>query len=58
MLLDAPVVGMAASPGDTGYWVIQSTSWIDNFGHAGYGGSEGDRALNAPIVGVTAAVTA
>src|SRR5208283_1611515 len=50
--LNAPIVGMAATPDGGGYWEVASDGGIFAFGDAGFHGSEGGRPLNAPIVGV------
>ncbi len=50
--LNAPIVGMAATPDGKGYWLVASDGGIFTFGDAGYYGSEGGQHLNAPIVGM------
>jgi len=63
--LNAPVVALAptpyvpsASPGGTpapagkGYWEVASDGGVFTFGDAGFYGSMGGKALNAPIVGI------
>ncbi len=52
--LNAPIVGMAATPDGGGYWLVGSDGGIFSFGDARYKGSMGDRHLNAPIVGMAA----
>ena len=50
--LNAPMVGMAETPGDAGYWEVGSDGGIFSFGNAGFHGSTGSLHLNAPIVGM------
>ena len=52
--LNAPIVGMAASPSGHGYWMVASDGGIFSFGDAAFYGSEGGSHLNAPIVGMAA----
>ena len=52
--LNAPIVGMAATPDGQGYWLVASDGGIFTFGDAGYYGSTGSMRLNAPIVGMAA----
>jgi N-acetylmuramoyl-L-alanine amidase len=52
--LDAPVVGMAATPDGGGYWLVASDGGVFNFGTAAFDGSMGGRPLDAPIVGMAA----
>ncbi len=52
--LNAPVVGMAASPDGGGYWLVAADGGIFNYGDAGFFGSAGSIHLNAPIVGMAA----
>ena len=54
MPLNAPVVGMAASPDGGGYWLVASDGGIFSFGDAPFRGSLGGVALNAPVVGMAA----
>ena len=51
--LNAPIVGMAATPDGRGYWLVASDGGIFSFGDAGYHGSMGGKHLNRPIVGMT-----
>ena len=51
--LNAPIVGMAATPDDAGYWLLASDGGIFAFGDAVFYGSTGGTHLNAPIVGMT-----
>jgi len=50
--LNAPVVGMTATPDRGGYWEVASDGGIFNFGNAGFYGSAGGLQLNQPIVGM------
>jgi hypothetical protein len=52
--LNAPMVGMAATPGGGGYWEVGSDGGIFSFGNATFHGSTGSLRLNAPIVGMAA----
>ena len=52
--LDAPIVGMAATPSGHGYWLVASDGGVFAFGDATFAGSLGGVALNAPIVGMAA----
>ena len=55
--LNAPVVGMAATPSSTGYWLVAADGGIFSFGDAWFFGSMGGTHLNAPIVGMAASPT-
>ena len=50
--LNAPVVGMAATPDGKGYWEVASDGGIFAFGDAAFAGSVGGQHLNAPVVGM------
>ena len=52
--LNAPVVGMAATPDGGGYWEVASDGGIFTFGDAAFHGSMGGVHLNAPVVGMAA----
>ena len=52
--LNAPIVGMAATPDGGGYWLVASDGGIFSFGDATFDGSMGGSHLNAPIVGMAA----
>jgi hypothetical protein len=52
--LDAPMVGMAATPSGGGYWLAASDGGIFSFGNAPFEGSMGDHHLDAPMVGMAA----
>ncbi len=54
--LNAPVVGVAATPDGQGYWEIAADGGVFNFGDARFFGSMGGQHLNAPVVGVAATV--
>lgn len=55
--LNAPVVGIAASPDGAGYWEVASDGGVFSFGGARYAGSLGDIHLNQPIVGMAPTAT-
>ena len=46
--LNAPIVGMAATPSGNGYWEVAADGGIFSFGDAAFHGSMGGTALNAP----------
>jgi hypothetical protein len=50
--LNAPVVGMAATPGGGGYWEVAADGGIFSFGNAQFYGSMGGIPLNKPVVGI------
>ena len=52
--LNAPVVGMAATHDEYGYWLAASDGGIFDYGDAGFYGSAGSLHLNKPIVGMAA----
>ena len=52
--LNAPIVGMAATPDDKGYWLVGADGGVFAFGDATFYGSMGNKSLNAPIVGMAA----
>ena len=52
--LNAPIVGMAATPDGAGYWEVAGDGGIFSFGDATFHGSMGATPLNAPIVGMAA----
>jgi hypothetical protein len=45
---------MAITPDDGGYWIASSDGAVAPFGNAQFYGSEGDKALNQPVVGIAA----
>jgi len=53
--LNAPIVGMAATPDGRGYWLVASDGGIFAFGNAQFFGSMGGRALSKPIIAIAAA---
>ena len=52
--LTKPIVGMAATRDDNGYWLVVSDGGIFSFGDARFFGSTGNIRLNKPIVGMAA----
>jgi hypothetical protein len=52
--LNAPMVGMAETPGGSGYWEVASDGGIFSYGNAVFHGSTGSLRLNKPIVGMAA----
>jgi hypothetical protein len=52
--LNAPIVGIAATPDEQGYWMVGADGGVFTFGNAGFFGSEGGTNLGAPIVGMAA----
>ncbi len=52
--LNAPMVGLAETPGATGYWEVASDGGIFSYGDARFYGSTGSIHLNKPIVGMAA----
>jgi hypothetical protein len=52
--LNAPIVGMTATPTGNGYLLRASDGGLFAFGAAQFSGSEGGKSLNAPIVGLVA----
>jgi GH25 family lysozyme M1 (1,4-beta-N-acetylmuramidase) len=50
--LNAPVVGMAATPTGGGYWLVGADGGVFSYGDATYLGGLGAVHLNAPIVGM------
>jgi len=57
--LNAPMVGMAATPDGKGYWTVASDGGIFSFGDAAghFFGSMGGTHLNAPMVGMAETAT-
>ena len=54
LTLNAPIVGMAATPDGGGYWLVASDGGVFSFGDAAFHGSTGALVLNKPIVGIAA----
>jgi hypothetical protein len=52
--LNAPVVGIVATPDGKGYWLVASDGGVFAFGDSSYHGSMGGTRLNAPVVGIAA----
>ena len=52
--LNQPVVGMATTPLDGGYWLVARDGGVFSFGDAGFHGSTGNLRLNKPVVGMAA----
>jgi hypothetical protein len=52
--LNAPMVGMAETPGAAGYWEVASDGGIFSYGNAHFYGSTGSIHLNKPIAGMAA----
>lgn len=52
--LNAPIVGIAATPDGKGYWLVASDGGVFAFGDATFYGSMGGKPLNKPIVGMAA----
>ena len=50
--LNAPVVGIAATPDGLGYWLVGADGGVFTFGDAHFYGSMGGQPLNAPVVGI------
>lgn len=50
--LNAPIVGMTATPDGFGYWLVASDGGVFAFGDANFFGSAGSLQLNQPIVGM------
>jgi hypothetical protein len=54
LVLNKPVVGMAATADGQGYWLVASDGGIFNYGDAAFHGSAGAIHLNKPVVGMAA----
>jgi hypothetical protein len=52
--LNAPIVGMTATPDGMGYWFVASDGGIFSYGDGKFFGSMGGKPLNKPIVGMAA----
>ena len=55
--LNAPVVGLAATPSGHGYWLVGSDGGVFSYGDATFRGSTGSLPLNRPVVGMEATAT-
>ena len=55
--LNAPVIGVAYTPGGNGYWLVAKDGGIFTFGDAAFFGSMGDQKLNSPVLGMAATPT-
>jgi hypothetical protein len=53
-LLNAPIVGMAATSDGGGYWLVGADGGVFAFGDAGFYGSAGNLRLTKPVVGMAA----
>ena len=51
--LNEPIVGIAPTPDQSGYWLVGSDGGVFSFGDAQFHGSTGNLVLNKPIVGMT-----
>jgi hypothetical protein len=54
IVLNKPVVGMAATADGHGYWLVASDGGVFSYGDAKFYGSTGGVTLNQPIVGMAA----
>jgi hypothetical protein len=54
MHLNAPVVGVVATPDRNGYWLVAADGGVFAFGDAQFYGSMGGHPLNKPVVGMAA----
>ena len=54
LTLNQPIVSMATTPDDGGYWMTAADGGVFAYGDAGFYGSTGDIHLNKPIVGMAA----
>ena len=52
LVLNQPVVGMAATPDGRGYWLVAADGGLFAFGDAAFYGSMGGQPLNRPVVGM------
>ena len=50
--LNKPIVGIANTPDQQGYWLVASDGGVFSFGDAGFYGSAGNLTLNKPVVGI------
>ncbi len=54
LVLNRPIVGMAATPDGGGYWLVASDGGVFTYGDAQFHGSTGNLRLNQPVVGMAA----
>ncbi len=52
--LNAPVIGITATPSGHGYWLLAADGGIFSFGDARFHGSTGGQRLNRPVVAMAA----
>ena len=50
--LDAPIVGMAATPSGNGYWEVASDGGVFTFGDAPFSGSRGGQSVGDRFFGM------
>jgi len=55
--LNAPIVGIAATPDGGGYWLVASDGGVFAFGDASFWGSAGASSLSQPVVSITGSPT-
>jgi hypothetical protein len=55
--LNAPIIGVAYTPGGSGYWLVAKDGGIFTFGDADFYGSMGGTKLNSPVIGMAATPT-
>ena len=53
MILNQPIVDMAATPSGHGYWLVATDGGVFSFGDARFHGSTGAIRLNRPVVSLT-----
>jgi hypothetical protein len=53
LVLNKPIVGMAATPDGRGYWLVASDGGIFSFGDASFKGSAGALALDGTAVSLS-----
>jgi len=54
LALNAPIVSMATTPDDGGYWMTAGDGGVFTYGDAGFFGSTGNIRLNKPVVSMAA----
>jgi hypothetical protein len=57
LVLDSPIIGMAARPQGDGYWLVAGDGGVFAYGGAAFHGSMGGTPLNQRIVGMAATPT-